>query len=70
MFTFNPINKSHGLLSNYTSNNSIIGEYHEIIKLVGAENPSRGVSSNEENEYQVKGTISLRKVSGIDNLIN
>ena len=70
MLTFNPINKSSGLLSNYTRNNLIIGEYHEIIKLVGAENSSRGASSNEENEYQVKGTISLKKVSDIDNLIN
>ena len=70
MLTFNPINKSSGLLSNYTRNNLIIGEYHEIIKLVGTENPSRGASSNEENEYQVKGTISLKKVSNIDNLIN
>ena len=70
MLTFNPINKSSGLLSNYTRNNLIIGEYHEIIKLVGTENSSRGASSNEENEYQVKGTISLKKVSDIDNLIN
>ena len=57
-------------MSNYVNNNILIGDYQEAIKLVGQELPNQSAFSNEENEYQVMGTVKLKKVSNINNLVN